>query len=362
MIRSSRPQDITWFLDLFRMGQLNLDPPYQRKSVWSPTDRRFFIDTIMNGYPAPPVFLHKTTDEQGRPTYHVVDGKQRLQAIIDFTENKIPIPDDFSDNNLQNKRWKDLGAEERRRFWDYIVVVEMLPDVNESTIRNIFDRINRNARKLTPQELRHAKYDGWFIDTAEAEADKEEWREFRVVTTGRSKRMLDVQFISELMAITIKHELQGFDQDALDDLYAEYDDLSEQPTFVEDDFRESFEETKAYIRELLEIDGKLIDYLKIQNHLYTLWGYLTLESSSRLPPDVLAPLYRQFLDGVKARLADPLLAATLADDQDPDELGAELRYALNVRGASTDLPARRARHDAIVLTLNGAETLVDEGQ
>ena len=36
-------QDISWFLDLSRNGQLNLDPPYQRRSVWSPKDRRFFL-------------------------------------------------------------------------------------------------------------------------------------------------------------------------------------------------------------------------------------------------------------------------------------------------------------------------------
>jgi len=44
-------QDISWFLDQHRMGQLDLDPPYQRRSVWSPKDRRFFLDTIFRGYP-----------------------------------------------------------------------------------------------------------------------------------------------------------------------------------------------------------------------------------------------------------------------------------------------------------------------
>lgn len=361
MKRSPRPQDITWFLDLFGKGQLNLDPPYQRKSVWSPTDKRFFIDTIMNDYPAPPVFLHKTTDDDGRATYHVVDGKQRLQTIIDFTRNKIRIPDDFSNFNLRKKRWNELGTEDKRRFWDYEVVVEMLPDVTAPTVNNIFERINRNARKLTQQELRHAKYDGWFITTAEAEADKEEWRRFGVVTTGRSKRMLDVQFISELMAVTIKGELQGFDQDALDDLYAAYEDLADQPAFVEDDFRESLQTTTDYIRELLEIDSDLLTYLKIQNHLYTLWGYLTLEAGRRLTPEELVPPFRQFLDGVKARLADPLLAVTKAEAEDADQL-AEMRYALNFRGASTDLPARRSRQDALVVALHGTEKSVDEGQ
>jgi uncharacterized protein with ParB-like and HNH nuclease domain len=91
MARNLTTQDVSWFLDLYGKGQLNLEPPYQRRSVWSPRDRRFFIDTVLNDYPAPPVFLHKTLDDQGRTTYHVVDGKQRLQTIILFTEGRVRI-------------------------------------------------------------------------------------------------------------------------------------------------------------------------------------------------------------------------------------------------------------------------------
>ena len=93
MTRTLTTQDVSWFLDLHEKGQLDLEPPYQRRSVWSPRDRRFFIDTVLNNYPAPPVFLHRPL-ENGRPTYHVVDGKQRLQTVIQFTEGKVRIPDD----------------------------------------------------------------------------------------------------------------------------------------------------------------------------------------------------------------------------------------------------------------------------
>jgi len=54
MRRQPTTQQITWFLDLDRNGQLDLNPPYQRKSVWSPKDRRFFLDTIFKNYPTPP--------------------------------------------------------------------------------------------------------------------------------------------------------------------------------------------------------------------------------------------------------------------------------------------------------------------
>ena len=62
MDRRPTTQDITWLLDLERNSQLDLDPPYQRRSVWT---RK--------------VFLHKSMTDDGAATYHVVDGKQRLQ-------------------------------------------------------------------------------------------------------------------------------------------------------------------------------------------------------------------------------------------------------------------------------------------
>ena len=59
MSRNLTHQDVSWILDQKEKGQLDLDPPYQRRSVWSPRDKRYFIDTVLNGYPAPPIFLHK---------------------------------------------------------------------------------------------------------------------------------------------------------------------------------------------------------------------------------------------------------------------------------------------------------------
>ena len=53
MDRRVTTQDISWFIDLDRNGQLDLDPPYQRRSMWSTRDRRFFLDTDLSGLPEP---------------------------------------------------------------------------------------------------------------------------------------------------------------------------------------------------------------------------------------------------------------------------------------------------------------------
>ncbi|TIV38010.1 MAG: DUF262 domain-containing protein [Mesorhizobium sp.] len=356
MARNLGTQDVSWFLDMYGKKQLDLDPPYQRRSVWSPRDKRFFIDTILNNYPAPPIFLHKTLDDNGRPTYHVVDGKQRLQTIIDFSEGRLRIPDDFADVNLQKKRWKDIERGTRERFWNYVLVVEMLPDVSDAAVRNIFDRINRNARKLMPQEMRHAKYDGWFIATAEAESEKAEWRHFGVVTPARVKRMADVQFISELLMLQIKGQIIGFDQDVLDEFYAEYEDTSEIGDFVEDDFTQNLETTKQYLAEMLASTPACRVFMRVQSHFYTLWSYLTLESARRPNAAEFAPLYHTFLTHVTNYMEHP--------DNPPNTGNADydtavVDYAADTRGASTDITPRLNRHKALVVAIHGVQA-VDE--
>src|SRR5690348_12320308 len=111
MKRKISTQDITWFLDLDSKKQLELNPPYQRRSVWPTKDRRYFLDTIFQNFPSPAVFLHKIVDDSGKSTYQVVDGKQRLETILLFAKNEISLSKDLNDARLAGKKWQDLSEE-----------------------------------------------------------------------------------------------------------------------------------------------------------------------------------------------------------------------------------------------------------
>lgn len=353
MARTISPQDVSWFLDLNQKRQLDLDPPYQRRSVWSLKDKRFFIDTILNGYPAPPIFLHKSLDDHGRATYHVVDGKQRLETIIDFANNKIRIPDDFVDINLQKKRWDDLTRETKEKFWNYVLIVEMLPTINEAAIRDTFERINRNSRKLERQEIRHAKYDGWFINEVETESENDDWKNFGVVTTARAKRMLDVQSISELFAINLKRRLHGFDQDWLDELYAEYEEPAENSSFVQEDFLKDVRETKDKITQLIGLQPDVKVHLKAFANFYTLWGFLTLSTNENFDLDAFALSYIEFMHQVAETIR------TIGEGGDTSKVDESvLVYAANSRGASTDYTPRKARHQKLTHAMAGVAGVV----
>lgn len=103
-------QDLSWFIDMENQERLDLNPRYQRLSVWKPKDRYFFLDTIFNNFPCPAIYLQKENSSKG-PVFNVVDGKQRLQTVLNFHKNKYRIPKDFSIIELRGKRFKDIGKE-----------------------------------------------------------------------------------------------------------------------------------------------------------------------------------------------------------------------------------------------------------
>ncbi len=68
-----------------------------------------------------------------------------------------------------------LIPSKRDFFWDYTLVVDFLESVDGANIDQVFDRVNRNSINLQPQELRHARFNGWFIKEAENESEDDFW-------------------------------------------------------------------------------------------------------------------------------------------------------------------------------------------
>ena len=350
MKRGSSLQDLTWFLDLNKTGQLDLDPPYQRKSVWTLKDRTYFLDTIFKGYPSPAIFVHKETDDQGKTIYHVVDGKQRLQTILMFVQNEIHIGKDFGDQNFNNKIFDDLSTEQKQIFWNYVITVEFVESIETQSVNQIFDRLNRNSKNLNEQELRHAKYDGWFIREAEKEAENTFWEKVKISTKSKSKRMKDIQFISELLMVILENQLVGFNQDRITDVYAMYDDLSDNPEFEVDDYLVKKETVRKYVEEM-ENDSScaITTWAKTANNFYTLWSLIVLYDGNLPPPKEVVIKYDSFMRRV----------STMGDEIDSTSLSPYdslvYNYYSNSRGASTDLKQRTERFDSLKKALLGHE-------
>lgn len=357
--RQPTTQDISWIIDLDRIGRLNLDPPYQRRSVWTRKDRQFFLDTVFRGYPSPAIFLHKTLSEDGVPTYHVVDGKQRIETILLFVNDDIRISKEFGDARLDGKRWSDIQNEQslRSALWDYRITVEMVRVGDDTAVINsVFDRLNRNSRRLTRQELRHARFEGWFISFVEDEVLRPEWARFGVATKAREKRMADSQILSELLFVLLERQVLGFDQDALDELYAKYDDLSPEtgdpenlgPFTGVEEFRQSVDSAKQYIASMEEADGVISRYARSTANLYSLWALIALDRAGLPEPIELARKYAEFMAGVESAKE---MAGEIGDETDvsiAEHLRAAVtKYYRGSVGANTERPQRLARSDAL---------------
>ena len=82
---------ISDFIDWRKQKRLNLNPNFQRGSVWSPAARTFLIDTILRQLPIPKVYLRTNIDVTTKQTIReVVDGQQRIRAILDFSDDLFP--------------------------------------------------------------------------------------------------------------------------------------------------------------------------------------------------------------------------------------------------------------------------------
>lgn len=145
------------------------DPPYQRESsVWSLDKQQLFVDSLLNGYDVPKIYLHDLRGRHPTQVYAVVDGRQRLTTIWRFLSDAFPLADDF---RIEPANVADLPAGTRhpqagQRFsqldsrWQkalrrtYLAVV-LIQDATEEDIEELFSRLN-NGEPLNAAEKRNA--------------------------------------------------------------------------------------------------------------------------------------------------------------------------------------------------------------
>lgn len=161
------PKTLIWWYN--RRKEIHFDPPYQRRGrLWSDHDKAYLIDSIINGFDVPKLYLAdfqfgQSSLNEARLPYAIIDGKQRLEAVFDFFENKIVLNDDFRfrrDPNLKlgGLSLKDLRANFGRvaeEFENASLDIMSVFAEEESDINEIFVRLNK-SKPLTGAEVRNA--------------------------------------------------------------------------------------------------------------------------------------------------------------------------------------------------------------
>lgn len=228
---------LSWFLERYKAGRLELKPPYQRRPVWAARQRCSLIDTILSGLPVPEIFIQRTTSPTGETTYAIVDGQQRIRTVLQFIgadldeegqqHNKFVLDKLDSDSDWRNAAFAVLTDETKARFFGFTFAVRYLDNATDGEVRDMFRRLNKFLTPLNAQELRNAIYTGPFIKLVERLADEEYWAENRMFSPASIRRMLDVQFVSELL-IGVMHGPQGGGSKDVDEYYEQYEDYEDE--------------------------------------------------------------------------------------------------------------------------------------
>lgn len=201
--RSATTKDISLVRQLYQNGQLRLGPEFQRNAVWPRAAKAYLIDTILQERPMPLFFLQRGRSAQtGKPLYTIVDGQQRLRAILDFLEDRFPLSES-RDRRFRGKRFSELKPDFQDAILDYDLTIEELTGYDEPQIRDIFVRMNKYVVKLSPQELRHAREQGQFFEFVESLATLPFWREYGVFTAQQLRRMRAAEFSAELTILLL---------------------------------------------------------------------------------------------------------------------------------------------------------------
>lgn len=346
MQRRAEFRPFSWLHDLWRRDQLDLSPPYQRRSVWSEKFRHDFVTTVTLNYPCPAIFLYEEIRPDGTFNYKVVDGKQRLTTLLDFVTNKIPVPEDHPTPSIRGLLFDALPDETKLSVWRYQFSVEFVEQENENLINDIFNRINKNVAKLSQQELRHALFNGVFITAAEQLTEYVEETlppRFPNIAPQSRRQMKDVENVS-LMLLFIENGERSVSQSDLDKAYRDREEDWPNRVQAMTEFRAAID----YVRQVLahDADSMIINSrLKNQADFYSLFAAIVEldRIGQRLPADQACARLVGWLEELRQVEQEDVATGTFPDTE---------AYLAAARAASNDAGPRRVRIDRMKAVLS----------
>jgi uncharacterized protein with ParB-like and HNH nuclease domain len=187
-------------------------PGFQRNYVWDIKRASKLVESLILGLPVPQLFLY----EESRNKFLVIDGQQRLLSLYYFIKQRFPrtekraelrqvfnkeglIPDELLHDDryftafklslpevLPNRPNKFKGLN-YATLGDYktqfelrpirnVIVKQNAPKDDDSSVFEIFNRLNSGGINLRPQEVRISLYHSAFFDMLYRINAEKEWR------------------------------------------------------------------------------------------------------------------------------------------------------------------------------------------
>lgn len=184
---------------------IEMNPAFQRRDAWSARAKGKFVESVILGLPIPQIVLAERQGERGR--YIVLDGKQRLLSLMQFTGKFNGHGNAFRLSGLEIRT--DLAGKRYAKFESDLTLRDELNAFSNHTIRTVvirnwpdldflhlvFLRLNTGSLKLSPQELRQAAIPGLFSDYVDLAASASQALRTILSRNSPDPRMRDVELL-----------------------------------------------------------------------------------------------------------------------------------------------------------------------
>lgn len=160
---SLRKANITWnskqISKMIDNEKVTFDNVVQRGDVWETARRSYLIDSMITGYPVPPIYA-KRGDEK---IYDILEGQQRLLTINKLLHdefaltglNDIVIIDEVTGEmktyQLNGLRFSELPEEIQEIINTFNFTIYYFDDITPEEVREMFKRLN-NGKPLSTKE------------------------------------------------------------------------------------------------------------------------------------------------------------------------------------------------------------------
>ena len=181
------PMSIGELINMYRDGELEVHPEFQRLYRWSEQQKTNFIESILLGIPIPSFFVSQRNDG----IWEIVDGMQRISTILSFVGELKDEEDNYIDKlhllpakyikSLDNVSWDDLDKsiqiDFKREKIDFKIIKK---ESTADTKYDLFQRLNTGGSALSDQEVRNCilimtnkNFYEWFITLSKNKYFKE---------------------------------------------------------------------------------------------------------------------------------------------------------------------------------------------
>jgi hypothetical protein len=156
----------------------------------------------------PKIYLRKIIYPKTKlMAYEVVDGQQRLRAIIDFYKGGFPL-NKRHNPQLGGVTFDGLPDSIQRIFLQYEISTEVMENAPDREVWAMFERLNTYTLPLNRQEKLNAKWFGYFKQTAYSlaadQAALDAWEQMKVFSNRQIARMKEVELTSDVLVAIVE--------------------------------------------------------------------------------------------------------------------------------------------------------------